>query len=151
MTAKASSIKLHGSAWVYTRNMASECICATLRVAARKMTARYDAALAPIGINLAQFSLLRNINRAGLVSLTELGRKVELDRVDPSGRTCACSSVWAWCRSRRAPISVRRPWLWPKPGRDVLRAGRTALGRGAGTGSRAISGLTGVTQLRHSA
>ena len=45
--------------------MAGECICAALRVAARKMTARYDAALEPIGVNLAQFSLLRNIHRAG--------------------------------------------------------------------------------------
>lgn len=60
--------------------MAMECYCAVLRTAARRMTAQYDAALESVGINLAQFSLLRNIERAAPVSLTELGRRVELDR-----------------------------------------------------------------------
>ena len=60
--------------------MGSVCYCAALRAAARKTTAVYDAALAPTGVNLAQFSLLRKIQRAGSVSLSELGRLAELDR-----------------------------------------------------------------------
>jgi len=44
------------------------------------MTAVYDDALATAGINLAQFSLLRNIDRHAPVSLTRLGDIVELDR-----------------------------------------------------------------------
>jgi DNA-binding MarR family transcriptional regulator len=60
--------------------MAMECYCAALRAASRKVTALYDAALEPMGVNLAQFSLLRNIARGEPMSLTELGRKVELDR-----------------------------------------------------------------------
>ena len=60
--------------------MASICYCAALRAAARKTTAIYDAALAPIGVNVAQFSLLRRIERAAPVSLTELGRLADLDR-----------------------------------------------------------------------
>jgi DNA-binding MarR family transcriptional regulator len=60
--------------------MAHPCYCATLRTASRKVTSLYDAALAPVGVNLAQFSLLRKIERAGPVSLTELGRLTELDR-----------------------------------------------------------------------
>ena len=44
------------------------------------MTAVYDDALAPVGVNLAQFSLLRNIDRANAISLTELGHRVDLDR-----------------------------------------------------------------------
>ena len=48
---------------VYTR-MASVCYCSSLRAAARKTTALYDAALAPVGINVAQFGLLRRIERA---------------------------------------------------------------------------------------
>lgn len=60
--------------------MSSECYCATLRAASRKVTALYDAALEPVGVNLAQFSLLRNIARAAPVSLTELGRRTSLDR-----------------------------------------------------------------------
>lgn len=60
--------------------MGSICYCAALRAAARKTTAIYDAALAPTGVNVAQFSLLRRIQRAAPVSLSELGRLAELDR-----------------------------------------------------------------------
>lgn len=60
--------------------MGTICYCAALRTAARKTTALYDSALAPLGINLAQYSLMRRIERAGPVSLTELGRLAELDR-----------------------------------------------------------------------
>ncbi len=56
------------------------CICIAVRKASRRLTARYDEALAPIGINLAQFSLLRNINRHGPLSLTHLSDITELDR-----------------------------------------------------------------------
>lgn len=51
-----------------------------LRMATRRLGAAYDAALAPFGINIAQFSLLRMIDRSQPVSLTELGRIAELDR-----------------------------------------------------------------------
>jgi DNA-binding MarR family transcriptional regulator len=65
---------------VHARFMARECYCAVLRTAARKVTALYDAALEPCGINLAQYSLLRTIQRRAPLSLTELGRLTELDR-----------------------------------------------------------------------
>lgn len=60
--------------------MSSPCICILLRQAARKSSAIYDEALAPLGINIAQFSLLRKVSRAGSISLTELAHKAELDR-----------------------------------------------------------------------
>ncbi|MBV8472111.1 MAG: MarR family transcriptional regulator [Hyphomicrobiales bacterium] len=60
--------------------MASVCYCVALRVAARKTTEIYDAALAPTGVNIAQFSLLRRVERAAPISLSELGRLAELDR-----------------------------------------------------------------------
>lgn len=44
------------------------------------MAAFYDEAMAPLGINIAQFSLLRSIARLEPVILTELGRRMELDR-----------------------------------------------------------------------
>lgn len=44
------------------------------------MTAIYDEALAPAKINVAQFSLLRRIDRQTPISLTELGRLSGLDR-----------------------------------------------------------------------
>src|SRR5271166_4298451 len=60
--------------------MKSPCYCSTLRAAARKATALYDMALAPVRVNVAQYGLLRRIERRGTVSLTELGRISELDR-----------------------------------------------------------------------
>jgi DNA-binding MarR family transcriptional regulator len=56
------------------------CYADTLRLAARKITARYDAALEPAGLTIAQFALLRKIRRAGEPSLTDLGRRAGLDR-----------------------------------------------------------------------
>jgi len=44
------------------------------------MTSLYDDALAPVGVNIAQFSLLRNVARGECVSLTDLGQRIELDR-----------------------------------------------------------------------
>jgi DNA-binding MarR family transcriptional regulator len=60
--------------------MKTACYCAAVRTAARKTTALYDSILEPAGVTLAQFSLLRRIQRAGTVSLTRLGRLAELDR-----------------------------------------------------------------------
>jgi DNA-binding MarR family transcriptional regulator len=44
------------------------------------LTSIYDDALAPVGVNIAQFSLLRNVQRGEPLSLTELGQRLELDR-----------------------------------------------------------------------
>lgn len=51
-----------------------------LREAARKVSALYDEALAPFGINIAQFSLLRRVERLQPVSLSDLARSAHLDR-----------------------------------------------------------------------
>jgi DNA-binding MarR family transcriptional regulator len=51
-----------------------------LREAARKVSGLYDEALAPFGINIAQFSLLRRIERLQPVSMTDLARNAHLDR-----------------------------------------------------------------------
>lgn len=58
----------------------SPCYCTVLKAASRRLAAMYDEALEPVGVNIAQFSLLRRIRRAGTVTLTELGRLAELDR-----------------------------------------------------------------------
>lgn len=60
--------------------MKTACYCAAVRIAARKTTALYDSILEPAGVTLAQYSLLRRIERAGMVSLTKLGKLAELDR-----------------------------------------------------------------------
>jgi DNA-binding MarR family transcriptional regulator len=60
--------------------MRTPCYCAAIRAAARKTTALYDESLAPAGLNLAQYSLMRRIEHAEPISLTELARVAELDR-----------------------------------------------------------------------
>ena len=56
------------------------CFCTNLRLAARRLTAVYDAALAPLGINIGQYFLMRTVGDRRSTSLTELGRSAELDR-----------------------------------------------------------------------
>lgn len=60
--------------------MKTPCLCTNLRLATRKLSAIYDAALEPLGINIAQYHLIRTINEHQPISLTELGRLAELDR-----------------------------------------------------------------------
>jgi len=65
---------------VYTPFMATPCYCSLLRTAARRISAHYDEALAPVGVNIAQFRLLRAVERRAPVSLSELSEAVDLDR-----------------------------------------------------------------------
>ncbi|SFB19756.1 DNA-binding transcriptional regulator, MarR family [Rhizobium sp. NFR07] len=56
------------------------CHCVLLRKATRKVSSYYDEALAPLGVNIGQFSMLRNIRRTEPVSLTDLAHRLDLDR-----------------------------------------------------------------------
>ncbi|MGZ8347002.1 MAG: MarR family winged helix-turn-helix transcriptional regulator, partial [Allosphingosinicella sp.] len=56
------------------------CACNKLRRSARIVSALYDEALAPSGLSVAQFSLLRMLQRAGPCSLTALAAATGHDR-----------------------------------------------------------------------
>jgi DNA-binding MarR family transcriptional regulator len=60
--------------------MTTFCYCIALRKAARKITSLYDDVLSSAGVNTAQFSLLKNIEKATPLSLTDLSKLTELDR-----------------------------------------------------------------------
>ena len=119
-----------------------------MRAAARKTTAVYDAALRPAGVNVAQFSLLRKIERAEPVSLTELGRLAELDR-STVGRNVKVLQRMRLVRvtpgadHREATVSLDEPSLavlrdgaplWDKAQRQV----ETALGAETATHLRGL-------------
>ena len=87
--------------------MVQDCHCTVVRRLARNVSALYDEALRPVGINIAQFAILRKIERAGSVSLTELGRLSDLDR----------STV-----GRNAKILERMQLIAAQPGRDKREA-----------------------------
>ena len=55
------------------------CISARLRLATRKANGIYDEALKPYGINIAQFSLIRAIQRLDQPTLNNLAAETQLD------------------------------------------------------------------------
>jgi DNA-binding MarR family transcriptional regulator len=58
----------------------SPCLCTMLRRATRAVTTAYDAAMAPAGVRVTQFSVLRTLARLGPLPVTRLAREVALDR-----------------------------------------------------------------------
>jgi DNA-binding MarR family transcriptional regulator len=58
----------------------SPCHCNGLRRATRAITGLYDRTLEPIGLTLPQLSLLRQLKRAGPLSVTRLAVVVGLER-----------------------------------------------------------------------
>ena len=56
------------------------CLCANVRRAALALTSRYDEALAPHGLKVTQFSLLRAVERRRTPNLSELSEATGLDR-----------------------------------------------------------------------
>lgn len=58
----------------------THCYRVLLNRASRKVSALYDEALAPLGVSIAQFNLIRVIISMEPVSVTDLAAFVELDR-----------------------------------------------------------------------
>lgn len=48
------------------------CVCGRLRRTSRALTRRYDEALAPVGLTVTQFSIMRTLSRLDRPSLAEL-------------------------------------------------------------------------------
>lgn len=57
-----------------------ECYCTLARRSARALTEFYDTALAPSGLRITQYSLLRAIERLEQPSLTQVASATGLDR-----------------------------------------------------------------------
>lgn len=60
--------------------IASQCLCINLRRAARGVSRYYDGALDGFGINVAQYSLLCNLQRLEQPSISTLAEAMGLDR-----------------------------------------------------------------------
>ncbi len=63
-----------------TATVAPACVCGRLRRAARALTQLYDDTMAPSGLRITQFSLLRTLARSGALRITELAALALLDR-----------------------------------------------------------------------
>src|SRR6266545_2970618 len=95
------------------------CLCSNARRAALALTSLYDAALAPHGMKITQFSLLRAIERHGDPNFTELAEGTGLvalspgddlrDRLvelTPRGRTKVRAAAKAWERIQQSLSSA---------------------------------------------
>jgi len=63
-----------------TSSNAEPCYCGLTRRASRSLTELYERELAPYGITLPQFSLLRAAANSGPLGITELAAYLNLDR-----------------------------------------------------------------------
>jgi DNA-binding MarR family transcriptional regulator len=59
---------------------APACACGRLRRATRALTQLYDDLMAPSGLRITQFSLLRTLGRSGTATLSDLAGTLLLDR-----------------------------------------------------------------------
>jgi DNA-binding MarR family transcriptional regulator len=56
------------------------CTCAYLRRTARRMTQAYDLALRETGLKITQYSILANVARKDGLTITDLARRIALER-----------------------------------------------------------------------
>ncbi len=65
---------------VYTSKKDSPCACTTVKKLSRILGRTYDAALAPSGINVTQFAVMRSISRHDGEPLARVADELEMDR-----------------------------------------------------------------------
>lgn len=102
-----------------TMSAAPPCACGRLRRATRALTQLYDDLMAPSGLRVTQFSLLRTLDRLGPQRITALAAATLLDRT---------------ALSRTLDPLVEQGFVAVLPGRDartreasLTRAGAAAL------------------------
>ncbi len=102
-----------------SKSQSPACACGRLRRAARALTQLYDDAMAPAGLRVTQFSLLRTLSRDGPTRISALAEIQLLDRT---------------ALSRNLDPLVARGLLKVTPGRDartrevaLTRSGEAAL------------------------
>lgn len=100
------------------------CLCTNLRLATRRLSAAYDAALAPLGITIGQYFLLQTVEERPSISLTELGQLTELDR-STVGRNVRVLERMGMVRTGRGTLDQREAIVSLTPaGHDCMAAAR---------------------------
>lgn len=123
----------------------SLCACINLRRASRAITEFYDWALAPSGLKVTQYALLRAVFRAGAVTLTDLAERVALDRTTLSRNLAPLQRRGLVRMSPGADRRVRQAGLTPAGERAMERA--LPLWQKAQAQVRERLGATGLDQL----
>ncbi|MNH11093.1 MarR family protein [compost metagenome] len=101
--------------------LTSECICTHLRRAARGVSRHYDEALVGFGINVAQFSLLRHLQRLDRPSITSLAEAMGLER-STLGRNLRVLEADGLVALAGGDDQRNRVVLLTEPGKALLQA-----------------------------
>jgi len=127
----------------------SRCTCFLLRRAARRTSQVYDRALAPLGLSLNEYSILRRARAPA--ALGELAERVGMDRSTLS-RNLRPLLAAGWIEQRRGDDARRRLVAATAAGRQLLRRAEPLWQRAqtqleAWAGADAVAALHG--QLQH--
>ena len=98
------------------------CACGRLRRATRALTQLYDDAMAPAGLRVGQFSLLRTLATEGPRRISDLATRQLLDRT---------------ALSRNLDPLLERGWVEVAPGRDARTRQVAITAKGAAALRRA--------------
>ncbi|HEY8967087.1 MAG TPA: MarR family transcriptional regulator [Candidatus Methylacidiphilales bacterium] len=105
--------------------IATPCLCGTLRKAVRHLSLAYDEAMAPLGINAGQFSLLVAVHREGgePYAMGELAEVLVMDR-STLGHNLRPLERDGLVRFEPSPLDARRRLVvLSAKGKAVLKAG----------------------------
>ena len=84
------------------------CFCLHARMAARAVTRQYNAALAPLGLEVTEFSLLGSLAADHAASIAELADRLAFERttLEPGPATSGeAHAVYAITRSRPSALA----------------------------------------------
>ncbi|MFC5346069.1 MarR family winged helix-turn-helix transcriptional regulator [Brevundimonas staleyi] len=90
------------------------CVCGRLRRTSRALTRRYDEALAPVGLTVTQFSIMRTLSRLDRPSLAELAETTAHEK----------SALW-----RTVQPLIRAGWIAAETEQRAQRLSVTPTGR----------------------
>jgi DNA-binding MarR family transcriptional regulator len=89
-------------------------------MASRQLTARYDAALKPASVSVAQLTLLRRLNRLGQAAVTTLAAALYLER-STTGRNMRVLEKRGLVQRRTGKDQREQIFELTPLGREVLR------------------------------
>jgi DNA-binding MarR family transcriptional regulator len=103
----------------------STCACTALRKATRTLTRHYDEHMAAHGLTTSQFAILRNIDRAEDIALSELADRLVMDRTTLY-RALRPLEAAGWVKTRPAPRGHIRLARLTSDGRATMHAAEPA-------------------------
>ncbi|WP_454757916.1 MarR family winged helix-turn-helix transcriptional regulator [Cupriavidus campinensis] len=123
------------------------CVMTRARQISRVLTAAYDQALRPFGINATQFTLLVLVHELGPISRADLGRRNHHDRSTLTRNLQPLLAAgWITEDAAEAADGRSRPLSVTRAGKSMLKAAAPAWAQ-AQAAARAMMGDDGVAAI----